>query len=232
MKRADALRVGIVGTGALGRHHVRIASELLQDFRYGARLLGANRTFSIVAILTLAVAIGGNTAIFSVVNAVVLKPLAVSEPDRLVRIYPGESRISAPNARDLRERSNVFTDVTLQRGTLLTLETGALPVRLVGNVVGRNYFTVLGTQARLGRTLLPTDTRDDLVVLSDGAHRARFASDPSIVGRTIELDGRHARGATVVDWRRESGRPDHVRILLRYDQARFEGLVRAALAAG
>jgi predicted permease len=169
---------------------VRMTGELLQDLRYGGRLIGANRTFSIVAILTLALAIGGNTAIFSIVNAVLLKPSAVADPDRLVRIYPGENRISAPNAHDLLDRSGVLSDVTLQRAAVLTLNTGALPVRLVGYAVSRNHFTVLGTQARLGRTLLPADTRDDLVVLSDAAHRARFGADPSIVGRTTELDGR------------------------------------------
>ena len=184
---------GCVATGeAVERQRwlVRTASELVQDLKYGSRLIAGNRTFSIVAILTLAVAIGGNTAIFSIVNGVMLKPLAVSEPDRLVRIYPGESRISRPNATDLLERSDVLSDVTLQRGIVLNLDTGALPVRLVGNVVDRNYFEVLGTKARIGRTFQPSDTRSDLVVLSEGVHRTRFGSDPSIVGRVLTLDGR------------------------------------------
>jgi predicted permease len=168
----------------------RIAAEFAQDVRYGIRLITANPTFSIVAILTLAVAIGGNTAIFSIVNAVMLKPLAVSEPDRLVRLYPGESRISRPNASDLLERSDVLSDVTLQRSVVLNLQTGALPVRLIGNVVDRNYFEVLGTPPRIGRTFLRGDTRSDLVVLSEGVHRTRFGADPAIVGRVLTLDGR------------------------------------------
>ena len=168
----------------------RMATELAQDLKYGIRLIAANPTFSIVAILTLAVAIGGNTAIFSIVNAVMLKPLAVSEPDRLVRIYPGESRISKPNASDLFERSGVLSDLTLQRSVVLNLQSGAMPVQLVGNVVDRNYFEVLGAQARIGRTFLRDSTRSDLVVLSEGVHRSRFGSDPAIVGRVLTLDGR------------------------------------------
>ena len=128
------------------RNRVMMAlSDLLQDVRYAVRLLGRDRGFAAVAILTLTLAIGGNAAIFSLFNALLLKPLAVTAPHELVRIHPGSSRISGPNARDFRERMSGFSDLMLQRGATMNLQTGDLPVKLIGNMVSRNHFTMLGT---------------------------------------------------------------------------------------
>jgi predicted permease len=164
----------------------RIASDLAQDLGYGWRLATRTRGFSATAILTLAVAIGGNTAVFSILDALLFKPAPVADPASLVRVFPGESQIAWLNYRDLLARNHVFTDLAASRGLLLSSGDD----RLVGDAVTANFFTVLGVAAGRGRTILPSDTRADLVVLSDRCWRTRFAADPSIVGRRIPLDGR------------------------------------------
>jgi predicted permease len=168
----------------------RSFADLGQDLRYGARLVRRNPGFAVAAISTLAVAIGGNTAVFSLANALLLKPLPVSSPDTLVKMQAGESRIAWANAQDLHERAGVFSDLVLQQGTTVSLQQGALSVRVVGNRVSPNFFTALGVPPQLGRTFSPADGRPDVVVLSERAWRVRFGSDPSIVGRPITLDGR------------------------------------------
>src|SRR5688572_7562573 len=169
---------------------MRALSDVLQDVRYGVRLLRRERGFSAVAILTLTLAIGGNAAIFSLFNSLLLKPLPVAAPEQLVRIHPGSSRISGPNARDFRERMSGFSDLLLQRSAAMNLQTDGLPVKLMGNVVSRNHFTMLGVAAERGRVFLPAETRADVIVLSDSLWRGRFRGDHSIVGRTVTLDGR------------------------------------------
>ena len=166
----------------------RILSEFRQDVGYGWRLVTRARGFSAVAILTLAVSIGGNTAIFSVVNSLLFKPASLGDSSRIGRVHTGQSRIAWANYRDLQAAAGagVFTDLAAFRGILASPGEG----RLVGDSVTRNFFTVLGVRAALGRTLLPSDTRADLVVLSDRVWQTRFASDPRIVGRTIPLDAR------------------------------------------
>jgi predicted permease len=170
--------------------HYMNPSELTQDLAYGLRLIRKNPGFSTVAILTLAVAIGGNTAIFTAVNALVLKPPRVQDPERLARIYPGQSRMSWPNFVDLRDETTaVFSEMSAIRGATRTISVGGATFRAIGDAVSPAYFTMLGTSAARGRTLLPSDSRTDLVVLSDRTWRTRFSSDPAIVGRAIDLDG-------------------------------------------
>ncbi len=168
----------------------RIASELRQDAVFGLRLLGRSPGFSTVAILTLALAIGGNTAIFSLVNAIALKPLPVAAPRDVVRVYTGESQTSWLNYQDIAQRTTVFSDVAVQTGMSVALTTDNSAARLRGETTSTNYLTMLGVPALLGRTYFPSDTRTDLVVLSEHAWRLRFGSDPSLVGRTIRLGGK------------------------------------------
>jgi predicted permease len=168
----------------------RAGSELKQDAAYGWRLIVRNPGFSAVAIATLAVAIGGNTAIFSVVNALIFKPAPFAAPQELARIRPGESQMSWPNYLDIRARSTSFADITAHRSALMTLSESEGAVRLMGQAVTANFFSILGVRAALGRTLLPSDARNDVVVLSDRVWRTRFGADPSIVGRPVPLDGR------------------------------------------
>ena len=168
----------------------RLASELRQDAIFGARLLRRSPGFSAVAIVTLALAIGGNTAIFSLVNALALKPMPVRAPAEVVRVYTGQSQTSWPTYEDIVARSNVFSDVAAHAGASLAMTTDDSAARLSGETTSTNYLTMLGVPALLGRTYLPSDTRTDVVVLGERAWRTRFASDPSIVGRRIPLGGR------------------------------------------
>ena len=172
------------------RTMVRLASELGQDASFGARLIRRSPGFSTVAILTLALAIGGNTAIFSLVNALALKPMPVRAPEEIVRVYTGQSQTSWPTYQDIVTRSTVFVDVAAHAGASRTLVTDSTTARLSGETTSTNYLTMLGVPAMLGRTYLPSDSRADLVVLSERTWRTRFASDASIVGRKVLLGGR------------------------------------------
>ncbi len=164
----------------------RLASEFRQDVAYGCRLATRTRGFSIVAVLTLAVSIGANTAVFSILDTLFLKPAPLGDPDTLARVYPGESQVAWANYQDLRERNDVFSDMAAFRSITMSSGEG----RLSGEAVTPNYFTVLGVDAAMGRTLLPGDERRGLVVLSDRVWRSRYGSDPSVVGRTLGLDDR------------------------------------------
>jgi predicted permease len=168
----------------------QLVSELRQDAAFGLRLLGRSPGFSTVAILTLALAIGGNAAIFSLVNALAVKPLPVSAPHQIARVYSGQSQTSWLNYQDIAQHTNVFTDIATHGRTALALTAAGTTVRLTGETTSTNYLTMLGVPGQLGRTYFPSDTRADVVVLSEHAWRLRFASDPSIVGRTITLAGR------------------------------------------
>ena len=172
------------------RTMTRLVSEFRQDAKFGARLLSRSPGFSLVAILTLGLSIGGNTAIFSIVNAFALKPLPARNPAEIVRIYTAESMTSWPNYQDIAARSEVFTDVAAHTGTTRALATVDNASRIGGEVTSVNYLAMFGVPAQLGRVYLPSDARADIIVLSERTWRTRFASDPSIVGRTVMLNGR------------------------------------------
>jgi putative ABC transport system permease protein len=172
---------------------------LLQDVRYGLRMLVKKPTFTIVAVLTLALGVGANTAIFSIVNAVLLRPLPFRDADRLVRIYfnePGvglrEVRFSKPELDDLQTRSGVFEDVSpiLQGSENLT--GGKQPERVAGVVSGFSYFSMLGVVPQIGRLYGPQDFTlgfAPVVVISDGLWRRAYGADPNVFGRTLWIDG-------------------------------------------
>ena len=168
----------------------RLGSELRQDAKFGARLVARSPAFSMIAILTLALAIGGNTAIFSIVNALALKELPVTRPEHIVRVYTGQSLTSWPNYLDFAERRDVFSDLAARTNSALSLAIGELSARMVGETTSTNYLTMLGVPAQLGRVYAANDTRTDVVVLGERAWRLRFASDPAIVGKTILLGGK------------------------------------------
>ena len=168
----------------------KLASELRQDGAFALRLLRRSPGFAAAAVLTIAVAIGGNTAVFGVVNALGLKRLTVRAPQQIVRIYTGQSQTSWLNYDDIQRRSTVFAGVAAHASSRSALTDGGGTQRLFGEIVTNNYLSMLGVRAMLGRTLLPSDNRADLIVLGERAWRTRFASDPNIVGRTIALNGR------------------------------------------
>ena len=180
----------------------RLLQELAADVRYGVRQLCRNPGFAAVAILTLALGIGANTAIFSAVDAVLLRPLPFSRPHRLasvlsVQIPRGNGReASYPDFLDWRARNHVFDQMAVYRNENFTLKSDGEPVHISGAVVSADLFSLLGVTPRLGRTFLPGDDAPgsvngtDAVILSNGFWQARFGSDPQIVGRALNLDGR------------------------------------------
>jgi len=176
----------------------RFASELGQDVRYGLRMLVKNPTLTIVAVLTLALGVGVNTAIFSIVDAVLLRSLSYRDPDRLVRVFfnePGvglrDVRFSEPELVDLQTRAGVFEDVTpIFEGSEDVIGDGQ-PERVEGVNGSFSYFSLLGVSPQLGRLFGPTDFVPGFaseVVISDGLWHRAYGADPNIVGRILRLD--------------------------------------------
>jgi putative ABC transport system permease protein len=168
---------------------------LLQDLRYGVRMLLKKPGFTLIAIMALALGIGANTAIFSVVNGVLLRPLPFEDPDRLVRLgewsqqVPGMS-ISYPNLLDWREQNRVFTEIAATRFVSYNLTGVDEPERLQGRDVTANFFDVLGVKPALGRSFLPEEDHANsnrVVILSHGLWQRRFGSDPKILGKQLTL---------------------------------------------
>jgi predicted permease len=168
----------------------RLGSELRQDVGYAVRLIARNPGFSTVAILTLAVAIGGNTTVFGLINALALKPLPVHAPQEIARVYSGESQMSWPNYQDLSQRNTAFADLAAHGAALRALTDGDTSVRVMGEVSSSNYLTLLGVPPLLGRMFTTADDRADIVVLSERTWRTRFASDAALVVRRVTLDKR------------------------------------------
>jgi len=171
---------------------------LLQDVRYGLRMLVKKPTFTIVAVLTLALGVGANTAIFSIVNAVLLRSLPYPDPDRLVRIFfnePGvglrDVRFSKPELDDLETRSGVFEDVSpIFEGSEDVTGAGQ-PERVDGVNGSFSYFSMLGVTPQIGRLFGPQDFVRGFAaeaVISDGLWRRAYGADPHVLGRTIRID--------------------------------------------
>ncbi len=173
---------------------VTFLETLLHDLRYGLRMLRKTPGFTAVAVLTLALGIGVNTAIFSVVNALVLRPLPVERPKELAFLEnahygPGQS---FPNYKDLRDRNQTFAGLIGYRIAPMELETNRGAERIWGYLATGNYFDILGVEPALGRFF---NKNDDLhpgaspyAVLSYAAWQSRFGADPAIVGKTIRLN--------------------------------------------
>jgi putative ABC transport system permease protein len=172
---------------------------LIEDVRYGLRMLRKNPGFTIVAVLTLALGIGANTAIFSVVNAVLLRDLPYQDPDRLVLLWSdhgkgGDPRdqLSFTDVDDYRTQNHVFENVVAFGNWAATLTGIGDPARLLGMQVADGYFSLMGAKPMLGRDFLPEeqiDGKDQVVILTYGLWQARFAGDPLVVGKQISLSG-------------------------------------------
>ena len=171
---------------------------LLQDLRYSLRRLAKSPAFTAIVVLTLALGIGANTAIFSAVNAVILRPLPYREPHRLVTIehmYPSldmEAPVSVPGFLDYEKKGRSFESMAVQSGWQANLTGVGEPVRMQGQRVTGKFFTTLGVPAMLGRTLQPGEDavgRERVAVLSYDAWQRIFGADPGIVGRGLALNG-------------------------------------------
>ena len=181
---------------------------LIQDTRYAARWLLRSPGFAIVAVLSLGVGIGCNTAIFAVVDALLLRPLPVREPSRLVDLYTSGadgdtySTNSLPDLLDYREHREVFEDVAGYSPMFAGVSRGDRARLVLGEVVTGNYFSTLGVSARLGRTLLPEDdapTSPRTVVLSNRYWQREFGGEATAIGRTIRIRGQEFTVVGVLD---------------------------------
>jgi predicted permease len=176
--------------------------DLIQDIRYGLRTLRKSPGFTAVAVLTLAFGIGANTAIFSLMDQVLLQLLPVKHPEQLVVVAErgirfgdswGENDISYPMYRDFRDHNQVFSRMFCRFPTGISLGYGDRTERVDAELVSGSYFPVLGVTAAIGRTLTPDDDRvpgsHPVAMLSYSFWQSRFSSDPSIVGKQIVTNG-------------------------------------------
>src|SRR6267154_2431210 len=181
------------------------AEDFLMDVRYALRILRKSPGFAAVAVLTLALGIGANTAIFTVINAVMLRALPVQRPQQLVtvgdpaKVYswgtgtPRTDAFSYPLYREVRDHNDVFSSLLASSnlGNLrITIEGGPETVR--GRLVTENYFQTLGVEALRGRTFMPDENRipggDPFLVISYGYWQQRFSGDPTVIGRNVRLN--------------------------------------------
>ncbi len=181
---------------------------LIQDVRYAVRWLLRSPGFAAVAILSLGVGIGCNTAIFAVVDALLLRPLPVHEPSRLVDIYTSGadgdtySTNSLPDIIDYRQQQDVFADVAGYSPMFAGVTRGDRSRLVLGEVVTANYFSTLGVRARIGRTFLPEDdapSASRTVVLSNRYWQREFGGDSSAIGRTLRVRGQEFAIVGVLD---------------------------------
>jgi putative ABC transport system permease protein len=169
-----------------------------QDLRYAWRALRERPGFTAVAVLTLALGVGGNTAIFSIVNAMLLRPLPFHSPERLVMAWvktASRPQVAAsyPEYEDWKAQSHSFEDMAVWRGQSVNLTGSGEPERLIGNFVTDNFFSLLGARAAIGRTFLPGETtpgrHKPVAVLSHAVWQRRFGGDPRIVGSSLTISG-------------------------------------------
>ncbi|HEV3471346.1 MAG TPA: ABC transporter permease [Pyrinomonadaceae bacterium] len=186
-----------VAPGARRRRNMFV--DVWQDLRYGVRTLLKNPGFTAVAVVALALGIGANTAIFSVVNAVLLRPLPYRDPDRLVMVWEDNTKGGYPrntpaaaNFLDWREQSRVFEGMAAIANQSFALTGAGEPERIDGRRVSASLFPLLGVEPLLGRVFLPEEDQPGAgraVILSHGLWQRRFGSDPNITGKALTLNG-------------------------------------------
>jgi putative ABC transport system permease protein len=179
-----------------------LEEAMFHDLRFGLRLLLKNPGFTLIAVLTMALGIGANTAIFSVVNAVLLNPLPFPEPERLIRIYghflatsQDSMRASVPEFTDYKRQAKSFDDIAGYDDLSANLTPVAgEPERVEALVVTPELFSVLNVAPQAGRVFLPEEAQeghDDVVLISNGLWRRRFGADPTAVGQNVIVNGRN-----------------------------------------
>ena len=208
MNPAGARRQALLNLGGIEQAKERYRDQrgipaletVLQDLRFSVRMLRKNPGFTTVAVITLALGIGANTAVFSVVNAVLFESLAYKDPERLASVWSTmiskgvpTSGSSAPDFREWRDRNTVFASMAATEYKDFDLSApGQEPSRMQGAIVTQNLFSVLGVNPLLGRSFLPDEEqwgRHQVVLLSYGLWQAEFGGEKSVLGRAIRLDG-------------------------------------------
>ena len=174
---------------------INVLDHLAQDVRYGLRILAKSPAFTTVAVLTMALAIGANSVVFGVLNALILRPLNVPRAESLYTLQrsdEGLSGASYPDYLDMRDRNRSFESLAAYGFSEASLDTGGNPVRSWGVLVTGNYFETLGIQPHLGRLIQPSDEHGfdsaPYLVLSYAYWHSRFSGDPGIIGRAIRVN--------------------------------------------
>ncbi len=173
-------------------------NTLLQDFRFGLRMLAKNPGFTAVAVLTLALGIGANTAIFSVVNGVLLNPLPYPEPNQLVTLHESKlnfptGSISYPNFLDWRKDNHTFASMAIARSYGFTLTGAGEAEQVRGEFISSDFFALLGVKPSMGRTFAPGEDEigaAPIALISAGFWQRKFGTDPAILGKSLTLDGK------------------------------------------
>jgi len=208
---------GVTQTTELHREQggLPMLETLIQDLRFGVRMLRKNPGFSLVAILTLALGIGATTAMFSVVNAILLRPLFGRETDRLVTIYHSYPKTNlttggaAASFVDYQQQGAIFESVAVSANASFNLTGQGEPERVEGRRVSAGYFTTRGVTAALGRTFLPDEDKPGkqyLAIISYGLWKQRFNADPNVLGRSMMLNGENHTviGVMPEEWSRRN----------------------------
>jgi len=204
MSPEEAQRVALIKLGGvtltkeLRREQggILMLETLLQDLRFGLRMLRKNPGFTLIAVLTLALGIGANTAIFSVVNAVLIRAFPYTDAERLVIVWERlgqdeQNPISPANFIDWQEQQNVVAGMAAFNDTRNSLGGDSAPEEVMGQFATDNLFSVLGVNALVGRAFAPEDSqpgRHTVVVLSYGLWQRRFGGDPNVIGRKVLLN--------------------------------------------
>ena len=178
-------------------------ATLLQDVRFALRLLFRSPAVTIVAALSLALGIGANTTVFTLINAILLNPMPVREISRLVTVGTSEVRNGAPvhlggtsrmNAEDLKAQNTVFSGVVVTGFAPVAISGGGEPIQSFGQIVSGNYFDVLGARFAAGRGFIPEEDRQlgahPVTVLSYGLWQRRYGGDRELIGKPIIVNGR------------------------------------------
>jgi len=181
------------------KHLFSMLETLVHDVRYGVRMLRKHPGFALTVMLTLALGIGANATIFSVVNAVLLEPLPFGEPDRLVRLWESnpqggliELPVSVPNFQDWQKQQSVFEQLAASENATFNLTGSGEPQRVAAVRITANLFPTLDVAPVLGRTFLPDDEKagaNRVVVVSHALWQRQFGGDPSLINKTVQLNG-------------------------------------------
>ena len=205
MSQKDARRAALRGFGGFEQKKeecrdargFRLIGDLLQDLRYGARMLSKNPGFALIAVLTLALGIGAITAIFTLLDKLLIRTLPVEQPEQLVTFVEDAGGVpgifSYPLYADLRDRNDVMSGVVAFAQKSFNLSNDNQAERVIGQVVSGNYFSVLGVRPLLGRFFLPEEDRTEgthpVIVISQGLWQRRFGADPAVIGKSVSMNG-------------------------------------------
>jgi putative ABC transport system permease protein len=204
-------------------------ATLLHDLRFGIRMLARNPGFTAVAVITLALGIGANSTIFSLVSAILLQKPAVRDPDRVMMVQSTNRArgwdlqpVSAPDFLDWRSQSHSFEGMAAADGeNAFSLTGSGNPERVTGTRVSANYFQVLGVSAALGRAFVQGEDqagREHVIILSNRLWKSHFASDPSVIGKTVNLNGEPTTIIGVMPaWFSQTSFPSQIWIPLVFD---------------